>query len=85
MHSFVVVIVIARRKASVYASGTEKNRKFVSTVVHFFTVSCLQTETHRCRFCLRLHFVGDDTFRSPRALLFLISCVIPVTHPRYRK
>ena len=82
MHSFVVVIVIARRKASVYASGTEKNRKFVSTVVHFFTVSCLQTETHRCRFCLRLHFVGDDPFRSPRALVFFLGFGMPVPNPR---
>ena len=79
MHSFVVVIVIARRKASVYASGTEKNRKFVSTVVHFFTVSCLQTETDRCRF---LHVVSLDPFRSSRALVFLLGIGMPVPNPR---
>jgi len=82
MHSFDVVIVIARRKASVYASGTEKNRKFVSTVVHFFTVSCLQTRTHRCRFRLRLHFVGLDPFRSSRALVFLLGFGMLVPNPR---
>lgn len=56
-------------------------QKFVSTNVHFFTVSRLQTETHRIRFVL-LHFVGLDPFRSPRPLVFLLGFGMPVPNPR---